>query len=147
MLSFHPNASSQYGHFVRRGAHGLPGTSGRPALRGVRRGGQLPPRGRRGMGVIDNKPSTDIESPSPSPRVCRSIHSEGKLCSYLGRVLVIDDRPTTYTLKVSHAPISVECLFSMTLLRGAGQRQRRRRPGSQGNVHSHLPHHRCAGRD
>ena len=48
-------------------------------------------------GVIENKHSTDIESPPPPPCVCISIHP---------------------TLKVSHVPISVECLFSTTLQRG-----------------------------
>jgi len=50
----------------------------------------------RGIGVIENKHSTDVESPPPASRVCMSIH-----------------------FQVSRAPISVECLFSMTLLRGA----------------------------
>ena len=47
----------------------------------------------------DTKRCTDVESPPPPPRVCTSIHTQ-----------------------VSRAPISVECLFSVTLLRGALQR-------------------------
>jgi len=36
-----------------------------------------------GRGVIENKHSTDVESPPPPPRVCMSIHPEGKSCSDL----------------------------------------------------------------
>jgi len=48
--------------------------------------------------VVENKHSTDDESPPPNPHICMSIQA--------------------FTLKVNHAPISVECLFSMTLLPG-----------------------------
>jgi hypothetical protein len=47
---------------------------------------------RRYEGVIENKHSTDVESTNQVPASAMSIH-----------------------LKVRHAPISVECLFSMTL--------------------------------
>ena len=50
----------------------------------------------RGRGGIENKHSTDIESPSPPPlRFSMSVHPEGK--------------------SVSHVPSSVECLLSTTL--------------------------------
>ena len=48
-----------------------------------------------GRGVIETKHSTDVASLRPLPRVCMSIH-----------------------VKVSHAPISVERLFTMTLVVG-----------------------------
>jgi len=51
----------------------------------------------RGRGVVENEHPTEIEFPAPPPRVCKSIHPEGK---------------------IRHAPILVERLFSMTLLRG-----------------------------
>jgi hypothetical protein len=60
-----------------------------------------------------------VESPPPPPCVCMSIHPERRTCSYLGRDTVLND-PPAYSLKVSHAPISVEWSFSMTLLPGAG---------------------------
>jgi len=52
---------------------------------------------RGGRGVIENKHSTDVES---TKVVCASV--------------------AAFVLKVSHAPSSVECLFSVTLLRGGG---------------------------
>jgi len=80
--------------------------------------------------------STDVESPPPPPRACMRIHPDNKSCSDLGRALVLNGppakppggllrtsiRPTlnlillrasvcTFTLRVSHAPISVECWF------------------------------------
>jgi len=48
-----------------------------------------------GRGVIQNKHSSDVESP-PFPHV------------------------RAFTLEVCRAPISLECLFSMTLLHGGG---------------------------
>ena len=48
-----------------------------------------------GRGVIENKHSTDVESTN---------QVRATVCAY--------------TLKVGHAPISVECWFSMTLLAG-----------------------------
>ena len=42
--------------------------------------------------------------------------SEGESCADLGRVLVLNDPPASFTLKVCHAPISVECLLSITHL-------------------------------
>ena len=61
---------------------------------------RVPPRRGRGKGGIQNKNSTDVESPPPPPRVCMKycIHPKGKSFPDLGRVGV----------------------FSMTLLRGAG---------------------------
>ena len=44
-----------------------------------------------GRGVIENKHSTDVKHPSSPPRVCMNIHCEGKACSDLGRVLVLND--------------------------------------------------------
>ena len=43
---------------------------------------------RPGRGVVQNKHSTDVESPPPPPRVCMSIHTGGK----------------------AHAPMSGDCL-------------------------------------
>ena len=37
-----------------------------------------------GKGVVENKHSTDVESPPRPPRVCVSIQPEGKSCSNLG---------------------------------------------------------------
>jgi len=39
---------------------------------------------RRGRGVIEKKHSNDVEYRPPPPRVCTSIHAEGKSCSDLG---------------------------------------------------------------
>jgi hypothetical protein len=44
-----------------------------------------------GRGVAQNNHSTDVESTTPPPRVCMSIHPRGKSCSDLGRVLVLTD--------------------------------------------------------
>jgi hypothetical protein len=60
---------------------------------GVRRGER---HAQRGRGVIENKHSADVDSPPPPPRICMSIQA--------------------FTLKISRAPMSVDCLFSMTLL-------------------------------
>ena len=38
----------------------------------------------------------------------------------VGRVPALNGQACPFTLKVSRTPMSVECLFSMTLLRGAG---------------------------
>jgi hypothetical protein len=48
-----------------------------------------------GIGVIDNKLSTDVEYSPPPPRVCMIIHPEGtcKSCSDVGRVPVINNPP------------------------------------------------------
>ena len=50
-----------------------------------------------GRGVIENKHSTDVESPPPPPRlpprVCIDIHAGGELCSDFGRVLVFIQSP------------------------------------------------------
>jgi len=52
-------------------------------------------------GIIENKHSTDVESPPPPPpRVCMSVHPEGKTCR--------------------HVRSRFECLLSMTLLPGTG---------------------------
>jgi len=48
--------------------------------------------------VIANELTTDVECPLPSPCVCMTNH---------------------FTLKASQTPIAVECLCSMTLLRGS----------------------------
>jgi hypothetical protein len=37
----------------------------------------------RGMGVVENKHSTFVGSPSPPPCICMSIHLIGKSCSDL----------------------------------------------------------------
>jgi len=42
-------------------------------------------------GVIDIKHSTDVESPPPPAHVCISIRLEGKSCSDLCRVLVLNN--------------------------------------------------------
>jgi len=57
------------------------------------RAGHLRPHGGvPGRGVIENKHSTDVESPSPPPPcVCMSIHPEGESCSDLGWVHVLSD--------------------------------------------------------
>ena len=44
-------------------------------------------------GLLRTKHSTDVESPPPPPRVCMSIHPEGKSCSDLRGVLVLNDPP------------------------------------------------------
>ena len=44
-----------------------------------------------GRGGVENKHSSDDGSPPPPPHVCMSIHTEGKSCSDLGRVLVLND--------------------------------------------------------
>ena len=59
-----------------------------PAAAGVKRAAQ-------GGGVIDNKHSTDVES-----TICVRVSE------------------WAFNLTVSHAPMSVECMFSMTLLQG-----------------------------
>jgi len=46
-----------------------------------------------GREVIQNKHSTDVESLPPPPRVCMSTHADGKSCSNLGRLLVLNDPP------------------------------------------------------
>ena len=48
-----------------------------------------PPRG-----VIVDKHSINFVSPPPAPRVRMSIHTEGKSCSDIGLVLVLNDRPS-----------------------------------------------------
>jgi hypothetical protein len=53
-----------------------------------------------GRGIIEKKHSNDVEPPPPPPCVCISF---------------------AFTLQVNRVPISVECLFSMTLLRGVQQ--------------------------
>jgi hypothetical protein len=50
--------------------------------------------------VIENKHSTDVESPPPFPRVCMSIHPEGKPGSDIGRVLVLNQSD-----KISHIDV------------------------------------------
>ena len=45
--------------------------------------------------VIDNKHSSDVQSPPPPLRVCISIHAEGESSSDLGRVLVLCNPPAT----------------------------------------------------
>ena len=62
---------------------------------------------------IENKHSTDVESPPPPPLVCMNIHPEGSWVRY-----------------------RCECLSSMTLLQGRGRSARgalpeQRRPGSR----------------
>jgi len=53
-----------------------------------------------GRGFVENKHSTDVDYP-PSlpciPRVCTRIHPEGKSCSDLGRVLVLNDPNAGFT--------------------------------------------------
>jgi len=44
-----------------------------------------------GRGVIENKHSTNVEYPPLPPRFCLSIHTQGKWCSDIGRVLVVND--------------------------------------------------------
>jgi len=44
-----------------------------------------------GMGGIESMHPTDVESPSPPPRLCMSIHTLVQPCSDLGRVFVLDD--------------------------------------------------------
>jgi hypothetical protein len=92
---------------------------------------------RQGREVIENKHSTDVESPPPPPPpcLCMSMHTQGKSCSDPGRVLLLNDPPAHSPRKqvmvssyssplascnftISHAPISAEGLFSMTLLEG-----------------------------
>jgi hypothetical protein len=46
-----------------------------------------------GRGVIENKHSTDVESPPSPPRKCMSIHTEGKSCSYIGSSACTNDPP------------------------------------------------------
>ena len=46
---------------------------------------------------------------------------ENKHSTTLKLVLLFRTYVWAFTLKVSHAPILVECLFSTTLLRGGGQ--------------------------
>ena len=72
--------------------------------------------------------STDRESPHPPPPpppcVCMSIQPEDKSRSDLGPVLVRNDPPAPFTLKTSHAPISVKCVYLRALLHGAaGERE------------------------
>ena len=50
-----------------------------------------PPRG------IENKHSTDVESCPPPSRVAMTILTQGRPCSDLGRVLVLNDPPTWST--------------------------------------------------
>ena len=42
-------------------------------------------------GGFEDKHSTDVQSPSPHPRFCTSIQTQGKPCSDLGRVLGLND--------------------------------------------------------
>jgi len=58
----------------------------------------------RGREVIENKHATDVASPPP-PLICLFV--------------------CTFTHMVVHAPISVECCFSVTLLRGVTRSKRR----------------------
>ena len=44
-------------------------------------------------GGIENRHSNDVEYPAPAPLLCMRIHSEGKSCSELGQVLVLNDPP------------------------------------------------------
>jgi len=55
-----------------------------------------------GRGIIEKKPSTDVKYPRPPLFFLRI------LCASI----------PAFTLKVSHAPISVECIFSTTLISG-----------------------------
>ena len=105
-----------------------------------------------GRAVIENKHTTDVESSPPhpyTPRVCTSIYPVSELCSDLGRVLLLNDRPTlnllslnsklctyvfAFTLKVNHASISVNYLFSMTLMPGAAKRARKEASAAKGKV-------------
>ena len=55
------------------------------AVQGAPRGVVLrAQRRRQGRGAVQNKHSTNVESPPPPPRLCMSIHPEGKSCSCLG---------------------------------------------------------------
>ena len=47
----------------------------------------------------------------------------------LNLLLLLRASVSAFTLKVSQAPISVECLFSMTLLRGGGGHHLEEQPG------------------
>ena len=46
-----------------------------------------------GQGVLENKHSTDVESACCPPRFCMSIHTQGKSCSDIRRVIVLNDPP------------------------------------------------------
>jgi len=59
-----------------------------------------------------------------SPHLCMSIHHEDESRFELGRALVHNDPPATFSLNVSRAPISVEWLFSMTFHPGRAQEPR-----------------------
>ena len=77
----------------------------------------LPPGLLRGREVVENKHSTEVEpppSPPPpaSPPPVTSPPPRGNL------LLLLCASVRAFTLTVSHAPTSAECLFSMTLLRG-----------------------------
>ena len=72
-----------------------------------------------GKGVIENNHWAEGESRPSPPLVCTSVHPQGKSClgkscSWIECVCSV----RALILKVSHAPISIECLFSMTLLHG-----------------------------
>ena len=80
-------------------------------------------------GDVENKHSTGVESPHPSLRFCKAQSFER--CR-ISSTVILRMSVLAFTLNVSHAPISVECLFSMTLLPGvlrprAQQIRRRRR--------------------
>jgi len=50
-----------------------------------------------GRGGVENNHFTDFEYPPPPPRVCMSIQPEGKSCTDLGRVFVLNDPAASQT--------------------------------------------------
>jgi len=72
-----------------------------------------------------------------------SIHPEGKPCFDVGRVLVLNDSPahSSCSPEGESRPISVECLFSMTLLQGGGGGKQLPRHG--GVLHKLKPVEAC----
>jgi hypothetical protein len=88
-------------------------------------------QGPRGRGVSENKHSADVESPPPRPcwpHVCMCVHPEGE-----SRSISVDPAPRPgsspgpgtggsghgYILQQHCVLTDGDCLFSMTLLRGA----------------------------
>jgi hypothetical protein len=60
-------------------------------------------------GVTENKQSTNIDSPPPTPFVCMSIYPQGKPCSDRSRVFVRHDPPVGLVFELSGSELPYVC--------------------------------------